>query len=251
MQRERSRRIIEWQEAIRIAQASEAARLSDYVHLTAAAVANPSTISNPNAMLRSDAAFGSATSCTNAIASISRPGFRDKQHNAHAPRNRQPRASPDSRKPKRLSSLQENASAHSTGNSHDPPPYSKTSDVIAARELNREPSQPAVKSNSVVCYKCGKRGHILSVCNSETKPRRCFACSKFGHISRNCPSHQPQQPQQFRSQSQKPNQKSSNAGESAGVGAPQVFTKAIIDSVHVREALVDTGLAFSMLSNAL
>ena len=62
LQRERARRTLEWQEAIRIAQASVAARLSNYVHSTAAAVANPAAISNPNAMLHSDATVGSATS---------------------------------------------------------------------------------------------------------------------------------------------------------------------------------------------
>ena len=192
LQREQARRTIEWQEAIRIAQASEAARLSDYVHSTAAAVANPAAISNPNAMLHSDATFGFSTSCANAIASISRPGPRDKQQNAHAPRSKQPRAIPDFVKAKRPWSLQENAHAHSTGNTRDPPPYSKTSDVMAAKEMNSEPSQPAASSDSVVCYKCGKRGHISSGCSSELKPRRCFACSGFGHISRNCPSRQPQ-----------------------------------------------------------
>ena len=163
LQLERASRTLEWQEEIRIAQASEAARLSDYVHSTAAAVANPAAISNPNPMLHFDATFGSATSCTNAIALNSRPGPRDKQQNAHAPRNRQPRASPDSRKPKRFSSLQANAIAHSSGNSRDPLPYSTTSDVMAARELIREPSQPAASSNFIICYKCGKRGPISSV----------------------------------------------------------------------------------------
>ena len=119
---------------------------------------------------------------------------------------------------------------------------------MAARKSNRETSQPAANLNSVVCYKCGKRGHFFSVCNLESKPCRCVACSGFGHISRNCFSRQPQQ---FQSQLQKPNQKSSNAVESAGVGAPQVLTKAIIDSVHVHEALVDTGSAVSMLNTAL
>ena len=173
---------------IRIAQASETARLSDYVHSTAADVANPVVISNPNAKLHCDATFGSATSCTNAISLNSRPCPREKQQNAHEPRSKPPRACPDSRKSKRSSSLQENASAHSTGNPHDPPPYSKTSESMAARESNRQPSQPAANLNSVVCYKCGKRGHISSVCNSESKPRRCFALSVFGHINRNSPS---------------------------------------------------------------
>ena len=44
LQRDRACRTLEWQVAIRIAQASEAARLSDYVHLAAAYISNPAAI---------------------------------------------------------------------------------------------------------------------------------------------------------------------------------------------------------------
>ena len=38
---------------------------------------------------------------------------------------------------------------------------------------------------------------------------------------------------------------------SAGTCAPQLFSEAVIDGVLIRDALVDTGSAFSMLSSAL
>ena len=38
---------------------------------------------------------------------------------------------------------------------------------------------------------------------------------------------------------------------SAGTGAPQLFSEAVIDGVLIRDALVDTGYAFSMVSSAL
>ena len=138
--------------------------------MTAAAFANSAAISNPNAMLHSDASFVSATSCTKAISLNLRPGFRYSKQFAHAPCSKQPRTSSDFRKSKKLSSLQENATAHFTGNFRDPTFYSKISNVMASKKSNREPSQAAANSNSIVCYKYGKRGHILSVYNPKSKP---------------------------------------------------------------------------------
>ena len=154
--------------------------------------------------------FGSATSCTNAICSNSRPGPRDKQQNAHAPRSKSACTSACKSWFRDIKATIVSARKSERALYWQPlrrPPYSKTSDVIAAKKLNRKPSQAAANSNSVVCYKCGRRGHVSSVCNLESKPRRCFACSGFGHISRNCPSRQLKQPQKFQLQSQKPNQK--------------------------------------------
>ena len=37
---------------------------------------------------------------------------------------------------------------------------------------------------------------------------------------------------------------------SAGTGAPQFISKAVIDGVLISDALVDTGSAFSMVSSA-
>jgi len=38
----------------------------------------------------------------------------------------------------------------------------------------------------IVCYNCGKKGHLSSGCNNKEKGRKCFKCNKFGHISKNC-----------------------------------------------------------------
>ena len=38
---------------------------------------------------------------------------------------------------------------------------------------------------------------------------------------------------------------------SAGTGAPQLFSEAVIDGVLIRDALVDTRFAFSMVSSGL
>ena len=38
---------------------------------------------------------------------------------------------------------------------------------------------------------------------------------------------------------------------SAGTGEPQLFSEAVIDGVLIRDALVDTGSAFSMVSSSL
>ena len=38
---------------------------------------------------------------------------------------------------------------------------------------------------------------------------------------------------------------------SAGTGAPQLFSEAVIDRVLIRDALVDTGSAFLIMSSAL
>ena len=78
-------------------------------------------------------------------------------------------------------------------------------------------------------------------------PRRCYACSGFDHLSRNCPSRsrqQPAQPAEYKT-------KWSSAVSSAVTGAPQLFSEAVIDGVLIRDALVDTGSAFSMVSSAL
>ena len=76
---------------------------------------------------------------------------------------------------------------------------------------------------------------------------RCRACGDIGHFIKFCPTR-------ARQQSSNPAEskaKSTNAVASAGTGAPLLFTEAVIDGVRVRDALVDTGLAFSMLSSVL
>ena len=111
-------------------------------------------------------------------------------------------------------------------------------------QSNRLSSKP----NSTVCVKCNKTNHITSTCITEgTLPRRCYACSGFGHLSRNCPSRSRQQP----AQPAKSKSKSTIAVSTANTCAPQLISKAVIDGVLIRDALVDIGFAFSMVSSWL
>ena len=93
---------------------------------------------------------------------------------------------------------------------------------------------------------CGKSGHIASACAGDTKSaRQCFGCGCVGHMARNCSTRTAQAAAQANAAS------SSNAVASAGRGAAQVFTVAVIGGVRIADALVDTGSAFSMLSTAM
>ena len=64
-------------------------------------------------------------------------------------------------------------------------------------------------------------------------------------MARNCPTRAAQAAMQSNAAS------SSNAVASAGRGAAQVFTVAVIGKVRIADLLVDTGSAFSMLSTAM
>ena len=77
-------------------------------------------------------------------------------------------ANSNSSKQPSLSSLRDNSSAYDRSVPHDPPPYSNPTDVMVASQptqSNRSNSKPV--SNSTVCFKCGKTGHILSMCTTE------------------------------------------------------------------------------------
>ena len=107
---------------------------------------------------------------------------------------------------------------------------------------NRSSSESV--SSSTICLKCSKPGHISSTCTSEEKLlHRRYTCNGIGYLSRKCSSRSRQQPAES-----KP--KSSNAVSSVGTGKPKLFSKAVIDGVLYRDALVDTGSAFSMVSSA-
>ena len=78
--RERARRPLEWQEAVRIAQASEAARLSEPVHSNAAAILH-----------RASSNSGGAIASTSAANTAPRGNARDRQKkNAYFSRSMQP-----------------------------------------------------------------------------------------------------------------------------------------------------------------
>jgi hypothetical protein len=42
------------------------------------------------------------------------------------------------------------------------------------------------RPNRVVCYTCGKSGHISIVCPDYREKVRCYACGRHGHISYEC-----------------------------------------------------------------
>ena len=75
----------------------------------------------------------------------------------------------------------DNLSAPDRSTSHDPPPYSSPTDVMAASQSSQSNclSSKAI-SNSTVCFKCSKTGYISSTCTTAGKPPRlCYACSGF------------------------------------------------------------------------
>ena len=231
--RERARRPLEWQKAVRIAQTSEAARLSEPVNSNAAAT-----------LPRKRSMSGGAIASTIAVNTAPRGNTRElPKENAHSPRRRQPLTDSDSEKQSRPLPKQEYASAREKTTPRDPPLYEKTSDAMATSKPDQDPNRDEINSNFVICFKCGKQGHISSLCRSDSKPpRRCYNCRSIGYFFRNCPSRK------FALPTPTPTPKSSNAVESAAIGAPQLLTEAVIEGVRVHYALVDTGSAFSMVS---
>ena len=119
--RERARRPLEWQEAVRIAQASEAARISEPVHSNAAAM-----------LPRASSNSGGAIASTIAVNTAPRGNARDwPKENAHSPRSRQPRTDHDSKKQSRPLPKQEYSNSRDQAIPRDPPPNEKISDAMA------------------------------------------------------------------------------------------------------------------------
>ena len=225
---------------MRIAQASETSRLSNPAPTAAAASAAHDSRSRSTSFASRDQ--------SNSVNSSAR--IRDNQSSSHSSNTRsQQSVNSNSSKEPPLFLSQDNSCARDCSVPHDSPPYSSLTDAIAASRSslpNRSSSKPS--SNSTICFKCGKPGHISSTCTTEGKqPRRCYACSGFGHLSRNCLSRNRQQTAQLAESKMK----SSNAVSSAGSNAPQLFSEAVIDGVLIRDAIGDTGSAFSMVSSSL
>ena len=191
---------------MRIAQASEASRLSNPALTAAAASAAHDSRSLSTSFASRDQ--------LNSVNSSTRNLENQSSSRSSNTRSKKP-ANSNSSKHFAQSSSRDNLSAPYRSTPHDSPPYSSPTDLMAASQsshLNRASSKP----NSTVFFKCSKTGHISSTCTTEGKPpRRCYACSGIGHLSRHCPSRSRQQPAQ--PAESKP--KSSYAVSSAGTGA--------------------------------
>ena len=198
-------------------------------------------------LLRASSNSSGAIASTNAVTTAPRGNARDRpKENAHSPRSRQPRTDRDSEKQSRPLPKQEYSNSRDHATPRDLPPYETTSDAMATNKHDRDSNRDNAKSTSVICFKCGMQGHIFSSYRSESKPpRRCFTCGGIGHFARNCSSRKFTQPPP------NPTPKSSNVVESARIGASQLLTVAVIEGVRVHDALVDTGSAFSMVSESL
>ncbi|XP_041472249.1 uncharacterized protein LOC121421569 [Lytechinus variegatus] len=56
--------------------------------------------------------------------------------------------------------------------------------AVLADSVKSMKTTPKVPQNEVVCYNCGKKGHIRPRC---TEPTLCYNCKGRGHVSKNCP----------------------------------------------------------------
>ena len=181
--RERARRPLEWMEAVRIAQASETARLSS-APLGAAAACDSSAIVGPDssvcAPLSDSSRLVARKHLVNRVRNpITRP------HHARNFGNRRDHSS----KP--------NVREHARTPTHQQGPANQSH--RAAKPVQ----SGAAKSNAPVCFNCGKPGHLAANCTADPKKVvRCYACGGAGHLARDCANRKAQTQSQSRVQSQ-------------------------------------------------
>ena len=217
-------------------QMCEASRISLHAPSTAAAAAS-AKVGAPTLDDRTSA----PTECT-AAPSWQQKNARDRpvKTGAHSSRKEDSRAQASASRP---SNPQENFLPTAAPDS--PPPYSKSTTAENSLRASAESAKNSGRHRAITCFKCGKSGHVASACNSNAKPpRKCYACGGGGHMARACPTCAAQSKSQ-------PSSSTSNAVASAVKGAGQVFTAAVINGIRIADALIDTGLAFSMLSTAM
>ena len=156
--RERARRPLEWMEVVRIAQASESARLSN-APLAAAAACDSSAIVGPDSSVCAPLSNLRDTSHENNLSSRAQPNHAPITHQSRA----QSRGSFGNRRdyPSKPN-VRENA----------PTPTHQQGPANQSHRVAKPVQSGAAKSNAPVCFNCGRPGHLAANCSTDPKKRR-------------------------------------------------------------------------------
>ena len=226
-------RSLTWQEVVLIAQACEASRLS--LHAPSTFAAAVSTKVDAPALVERTCTHDKITTAPTWQAKSAR--YEHVNANAHLSRKENSLARASA-----LRSLtpQENYSPFDASGSH-----SQCSNSENSARAPADQAKSIAKPRAITCFKCNKSGRIASSCNSDARPaRKYYAYGGIWHIARVCPTRVAQKAADAISYT-------SGAVLSTCRSACQLFSKAVIVGVRAADALVDTGSALSMLSNAL
>jgi hypothetical protein len=178
--RERARRPVEWMEVVRIAQASESARLSN-APLSAAAACDSTAIVGP---------------------AIAAPlsEVRDTPHGHVSSSRAQPDHAPAHT---RSFGNRRNLATKPTLREQAQTPTHQQGPANQSDRFAKDTQSGAAKSNASVCFNCGKPGHFAANCATDAKKiTRCYACGGAGHFARDCANRKAQTQPQARAQSQ-------------------------------------------------
>ena len=163
-----------WQEVVQMAQACEASHL--LLHAPAAAAVTTSTKVAAPATATSACAHDEITAAPAWQSKSARDGRAKRGAHSSRKDDQQTRASAA-----RTSHPQQNAPSSVA---HEPPPHSNSDNSARATAGQ---AKSTTKPRAIMCYKCGKNGHVASACNSDARPaRKCYACGGIGHITRDC-----------------------------------------------------------------